>query len=311
MLIWLFLLFPFSIKACINSYPDVAIKKRKEMPLPLINQQDSRPRIRHIIAIAAGKGGVGKSTVAVNIALALKKQGYKVGILDADLYGPSIQKMLPCDRLPSQKGEWLFPGLAMGLKIISMAHFSEEGKAKAVRAPIANSIITQFLERVDWEGLDFLLIDFPPGTGDIQITLAQKAKIEGAVMVTTPQEVAGIDVLKAIDLFKAVNIPILGVIENMSYLKVEGRTEPLKPFGSGGGDKIARSAGSPLLAKVPIEEAISASCDRGVSLFTAEGAEEAKQAFTAAAKEVASYLEEHQGEGMPGFKMEWRNLAHE
>ncbi|CRX39033.1 Mrp/NBP35 family ATP-binding protein [Estrella lausannensis] len=281
------------------------------MPLPLINSQVSRPKIRHIIAIAAGKGGVGKSTVAVNMALALKEQGYKVGVLDADLYGPSIQKMLPCDRLPSQKGEWLFPGLAMGLKIISMAHFSEEGKAKAVRAPIANSIITQFLERVEWEGLDFLLIDFPPGTGDIQITLAQKAKIEGAVMVTTPQDVAGIDVLKAIDLFKAVHIPILGVIENMSYLKVEGREEPLKPFGSGGGDKIARSAGAPLLARVPIEEAISSSCDRGVSLFTAAGAEEAKAAFLSAAKALVSIVERSNEEGMVDFKMEWRNITHE
>lgn len=281
------------------------------MPLPMFNPQGIQPKIHHIIAIAAGKGGVGKSTVAVNLALVLKESGYKVGILDADLYGPSINKMLPLDRLPSQKGERIFPGLSHGLKIISMAHFSEEGKAKAVRAPIANSIIAQFLEKVQWEELDFLLIDFPPGTGDIQITLAQKAKIEGALMVTTPQDVAGIDVIKAIDLFKAVNIPILGIIENMSYLKVPGLLDVLRPFGSGGGEKIARDCGAPLIAKIPIDEKISYCCDRGVSLFSGSGGEEARDAFLNAGRKLASCLEFASEEGAGHFKMEWRNFPNE
>jgi len=255
------------------------------MPLQMFKP----PVIGHIIAVAAGKGGVGKSTVTANLALALKNLNFKVGILDADLYGPSIRKMLPEDQLPEKKGDQLFPAVSSGIKVMSMAYFGMGDKARAVRAPVANSLITQFLNSVEWGSLDFLIIDFPPGTGDIQLTLAQKAKIAGAVMVTTPQEVSVIDVVKAIDLFKTVNIPVLGIVENMSYLEVDSETT-LYPFGRGGGEMIETITGARLLANLPIDPLISASCDKGVSLFEQEGALDAKRCFTKLAKDISSLL---------------------
>lgn len=175
--------------------------------------------IKHVLAIAAGKGGVGKSTVAVHLALSLEKKGFKVGLLDADLYGPSIRHMLKEQQLPTQSEEnKVVPALAKGISYISMDFFLKEEEASLLRAPIANSIISQFLSGVAWGDLDYLLIDFPPGTGDIQLTLAQQADISGAILVTWPQELALLDVRKAMSHFVKSNIPILGVIENMHGL---------------------------------------------------------------------------------------------
>lgn len=234
--------------------------------MPLTVFQEKRPK--KILGIAAGKGGVGKSTVTVNLARAFKDMGLKVGILDADVYGPSIRKMLPETVLPVQKGERLFPGEAEGIKVISLAHFNKLNEALIVRAPIACKIVIEFLDLVDWGDLDYLLIDFPPGTGDIQLTLSQKAKISGVVMVTTPQEVAVMDVQKAIQMFDVVQVPILGVIENMSFIEV-GK-EKLFPFGKGGGAKLAKDNDLPLLGTVPIREAISLNSDKGIPLDTLE-----------------------------------------
>ncbi len=234
--------------------------------MPLQVFQEKKPK--RIIGIAAGKGGVGKSTVTVNLARAFKMMGLKAGILDADVYGPSIRKMLPETVLPIQKGERIFPGEAEGIKVISLAHFNKLNEALIVRAPIACKIVTEFLDFVDWGDLDFLLIDFPPGTGDIQLTLSQKAKISGVVMVTTPQEVAVMDVQKAIQMFDVVQVPILGIIENMSYMDV-GK-ERLYPFGKGGGERLAESNELPLLGSVPIRESISLNSDRGVPLDSIE-----------------------------------------
>jgi ATP-binding protein involved in chromosome partitioning len=267
------------------------------MPLPLIKEQPLGPlpgtgQVKHLVAIAAGKGGVGKSTVTVNIALALKEKGLKVGILDADLYGPSLRRMLPEDRLPAQAGKNLVPALCAGISMISMGFFRRQDEAAAVRAPIANGVISQFLNQVDWGPLDYLLIDFPPGTGDVQLTLAQQARLSGAVMVTTPQEVALMDVRKAIHLFHQVKVPVIGIIENMSYF-LEPRTgEKLYLFGRQGGERLAAENGVPLLGQIPVDPALSRSGDQGISLFSEQsGAQpETLQTFRNAAEQVGEEI---------------------
>lgn len=238
--------------------------------------------IKTVVAVAAGKGGVGKSSVAVNLALALKNRGFKVGLLDADVYGPSLEQMLPKGLEPSENmenPEKLLPGVTLGIPFISVAHFKKG--ASIVRAPIANQIIGQFLETVEWGELDFLIIDFPPGTGDIQLTLMQKAMISAAVMVTTPQIVAALDVRKATELFLKMNIPVLGVIENMSYFIEPVTKQRFTPFGKGGGESLAREFGIPLLGEIPIDPAISEAGDTGESLFNKGAESPAASAFDA------------------------------
>lgn len=221
---------------------------------------------RQILAIAAGKGGVGKSTVTINLALALARQGAQVGILDADVYGPSVRRMLPEQKLPAQKGPTLVPALCSGIKVMSLAFFRQENHAAAVRAPIANSLINQFITEVEWGPLDYLLIDFPPGTGDIQLTLCQKANLYGAIMVTTPQQVALMDVRKAMHLFEQVHVPILGVVENMSYFaQLDGSKAYL--FGKDGGRLLAEEFGVPLLAQIPLDPIVSQCGDSGSSIY--------------------------------------------
>lgn len=221
-----------------------------------------------VLAIAAGKGGVGKSTVAVNLALSLRNQGFEVGLLDADVYGPSLEQMLPEGMEPAVDPEneaRLLPAMTFGMPFISVAHFKK--KASIVRAPIANGIIEQFLEVVNWGELDFLIIDFPPGTGDIQLTLMQKGAISAAVLVTTPQAVALLDVRKAAELFQQMQIPILGVVENMSFFLDPSSNEKITPFGEGGGKRLAKEFSLPLLGEIPIDPLISQAGDEGESLF--------------------------------------------
>jgi ATP-binding protein involved in chromosome partitioning len=227
----------------------------------------SQSKKMQVIGIAAGKGGVGKSSVTVNLALALRQLNYSVGILDADIYGPSIRKMLPEDQLPSQIDQRISPAICSGIKMISMAYFRKDDEASVVRAPIANGVITQFIKQVNWGDLDFLLIDFPPGTGDVQLTLAQQANLIGAVMVTTPQEVALLDVRKAMNMFDQVKIPILGIVENMSYYHHIKTDEKIFIFGQGGGEKLARDSGVPFLGSIPIDPELCQSGDLGRSIF--------------------------------------------
>lgn len=228
--------------------------------MPLEMYQESKPVI---LAVASGKGGVGKSTVSVNLALALKEMGKRVGLLDTDLYGPSVRRMLPEDRMPTQDGETIIPALCSGIRMISMAYFRKEHEAAIVRAPIANNIVSQFINNVQWGPLDVLIIDFPPGTGDIQLTLSQQARISGAILVTTPQEVAVMDVRKSAHMFHQVKIPVLGIVENMSGYG----PDRIPLFGEGGGERLAGEIGAPLLAKLPIDPELSARADRGLSIF--------------------------------------------
>lgn len=236
------------------------------MPLNLFKEPSISSSISHIIGIAAGKGGVGKSSVTVHLASALQHLGFSVGILDADVYGPSLRKMLREDRFPEQREGKMIPALCQGIKMISMAYFRGESEACAIRAPIANGIITQFLKQVEWGNLDFLLIDFPPGTGDVQLTLGQQAKLSGAVMVTMPQEVSLIDVRKAVHLFEQLNIPIIGIVENMSYYLDSAKLKQYV-FGTGGGRRLAEELQVSLLGEIPIDPDISAFGDQGKSLF--------------------------------------------
>jgi ATP-binding protein involved in chromosome partitioning len=211
--------------------------------------------IKHVLAIGAGKGGVGKSTVAVNLALSLVKKGFKVGLLDADLYGPSIRHMLQEEKLPMQTDEnKIMPAIAGGIVYISMDFFLKEEEASILRAPIANSIISQFLEGVVWGDLDYLLIDFPPGTGDIQITLTQQANITAAILVTWPQDLALLDVRKALSHFVKSNIPILGVIENMHGL-----------FPGSAARKLAQQIDASFLFPLAFDPVISISADKRIA----------------------------------------------
>lgn len=281
------------------------------MPLPLFQAKKPLPppnpleNIGAVVGIAAGKGGVGKSTVTVNLALALKEKGYRVGIMDTDIYGPSIRKMLPEEQLPSQKGAIIQPALCKGIKMISMSFFRKVNEATAVRAPIANGLITQFIQNVEWGVLDYLLIDFPPGTGDVQITLSQKAHLLGALMVTTPQEVALLDVRKAISLFDQVNVPLVGVVENMSYFQTKG--EAYYPFGKGGGQKLAAERGVPLLGELPLDTLLCACGDKGESLFDCYPEAPIAQAYHRFAELFIAQITHMKAEnkGLRSFEMKW------
>ena len=243
------------------------ISSRNKPDSPSLSHGHPLSDVQAVIGIAAGKGGVGKSTMTVNLALALHAQGYRVGVIDSDLYGPSIRKMLPEDQPPIERDGMIEPAICRGIKMISMAFFRKIGEAAAIRAPIANRLIAHFINNVRWGALDYLLIDFPPGTGDIQLTLSQQAHLIGVVMVTTPQEVALIDVRKAISLFEQVKIPIIGIIENMSYYQVDETTPPLYLFGKGGGERLALETENSFLGHVPLDPSICLSGDQGKSLF--------------------------------------------
>lgn len=288
------------------------------MPLKMFKGPDSKQertslaKVEHVVAVAAGKGGVGKSTVTVNLALALKRAGYSVGVMDTDIYGPSIRRMLPEDELPSQKGDKITPAICHGIRMISMAYFRKENEATAVRAPIANGLINQFIHQIDWGYLDFLLIDFPPGTGDIQLTLSQQASLTGAVMVTTPQEVSVMDVRKAVHLFDLVNVPVIGVVENMSYYQSALGGEKVYLFGRGGGERLAQSIGAPLLGAIPVDPQISLCGDAGTSLFV-EGAEQtpAAEAFAELAEAFVAHItaiKRLSQECLSSFELTWKEM---
>ncbi len=204
------------------------------------------------LAVLAGKGGVGKSTVAHGITQAIYRKGFKVGILDADIYGPSSSHFLPPDTLPQVQGEKVLPADSGGIKTLSSAHFPRGKGACVVRAPIATQIVSQFIEEVEWGELDYLIVDFPPGTGDVQISLMQKISFTGALIVTTPQELALLDVRKSMEMCLQMGVEMIGVIENMSYFSPPGSKEKYPIFGEGGGQKLADEFAIPLLAQIPI-----------------------------------------------------------
>lgn len=270
-------------------------------------------KIKNVIAVAAGKGGVGKSSVATNLALALSRQGRKVGLMDTDLYGPSLRKLLPEDRLPSQGAHSVEPALAQGIKTMSMAYFQSDLTASAIRAPIANRMITQFIKQTDWGELDDLIIDFPPGTGDIQLTICQQIPITAALMVTTPQSLAVADVKKAINLFDRMKVPILGIIENMAYFLHEASKEKIFLFGKGGGESLAREVGAPFLGQLPIDADFSRYCDAGQILFDQKPDSILSKAFVQLANDLTVHLNElktQSGKRLESFEITWKEMSH-
>ncbi len=232
--------------------------------------------IKLILAIASGKGGVGKSTVAVNFALALKAKGLKVGLLDADIYGPSIPTMLGVSHVPPPVGQRLTPAEAFGLKLISIGFFVPSDSPMIWRGPMVMKAIDQFLHDVSWGELDCLVIDLPPGTGDAQLTLAQQVPVDGVVIVTTPSDVALIDARRGLQMFKKVNVPVLGIVENMSYFICPHCDERTDIFSAGGGKNVAELLGTEFMGEIPLDPKIRASGDRGAPVVASEP--ESKQA---------------------------------
>jgi ATP-binding protein involved in chromosome partitioning len=218
--------------------------------------------IRNAIAVGSGKGGVGKSTVAVNIAVALAQSGARVGLMDADIYGPNIPTMLGVEKLPPPHGQKIVPAQAYGLKMISMGLLVKPGQPLIWRGPMLNSAIRQFLGDVEWGELDYLIVDLPPGTGDASLSLAQSLPLSGAVIVTLPQLVSLEDASRGLNMFRTLEVPILGIVENMSYLDLPDGTR-MDLFGSGGGEQLAQATGANFLGKVPIDQNVRIGGDSG------------------------------------------------
>lgn len=241
----------------------------KEPPTPATQSADKLPKssihgVKRIIAVASGKGGVGKSTVASNLAVALSKTGARVGLCDCDLYGPSIAHMFGSQEQPYQNEEQqIVPIERYGLQLMSMGFLLEDDSPVIVRGPIATRYTQQFLRQCAWNDLDYLILDLPPGTGDIQLTIVQTVALDGVVIVTTPQEVALIDARKAVTMFQKVNVPILGIVENMSYFLCPSDGVAYPIFGKGGGEHEAKRLGVSLLGQVPIEMSVRESGDEG------------------------------------------------
>ncbi|MCC7431718.1 Mrp/NBP35 family ATP-binding protein, partial [bacterium] len=230
------------------------------------------PLVKYKIAVASGKGGVGKSTVSVNLAIALQKSGFKVAIFDSDIYGPSIAKMMNVEgqKPHSEDGKNLEPIENYGLKMISMAFFAKNDSALIWRGPMIQKAIEQFLRDVIWEEQDFMIIDLPPGTGDAQLTFSQVVELQGAVIVTTPQNVALRDAYKGVSMFQKVGVPISGIVENMSYYECSKCHEQSFIFSSGGGKKAAEELGVPLLGEIPIDTKIRIGGDKGEPIMISE-----------------------------------------
>jgi ATP-binding protein involved in chromosome partitioning len=258
------------------------------------------PRIRNILAVGSGKGGVGKSTTAVNLALALSAEGARVGVLDADVYGPSVPMMLGLSGRPdSPDGKSIEPMRAHGVEAMSIGFLVEQDTPMIWRGPMATSALTQLLTETLWGDLDYLIVDLPPGTGDIQLTLAQKIPVAGAIVVTTPQDVATLDARKALKMFEKVQVPVLGIVENMAVHVCTqcGHGEHL--FGQGGGERMAAQYGVPLLGSLPLEIGIREQGDAGVPIVVAAPESAAADAYRRTARQLVARLASRPRAAMP------------
>ncbi|HEY4955074.1 MAG TPA: Mrp/NBP35 family ATP-binding protein [Gemmatimonadaceae bacterium] len=275
--------------------------KPKSRALPVMGQEPSSqraavpaptpvtyPNLGNIIAISSGKGGVGKSTVASNLAIALAKQGARVGLMDADIYGPNIPRMMGVDRQPAVENEKIIPLEAHGVKVMSLGFLIERDQPAIWRGPIIMKIITQFVRDVAWGELDFFLVDMPPGTGDAQLSLVQATRVAGAIIVTTPQEVAIGDALRGAKMFQRVDVPVLGVIENMSWLECAHCGERTAIFGSGGGARLAAELAVPLLGQIPLYPPVLAGADVGMPIVVGEPESPPAVELTKTAERVAA-----------------------
>jgi ATP-binding protein involved in chromosome partitioning len=257
---------------------------------PVLGNKGIIPGVKNVVAVSSGKGGVGKSTVAVNLACALRQTGARVGILDADVYGPNVPMMLGVSGQPAVVDKKIVPFERHGLQVMSMALLVADDQPVIWRGPMLHSAVRQFLFDVAWHDLDYLVVDLPPGTGDAQLSLSQQAHLMGAVIVTTPQDVSVLDVKKAIRMFQTVNVPILGVVENMAWFSPPGSSERYHLFGQGGGAKIEREFGVPLLGQIPIEIAVREGGDGGNPIVVAAPASASAKALTEIAGKVAQRI---------------------
>ncbi|HVR21441.1 MAG TPA: Mrp/NBP35 family ATP-binding protein [Polyangiaceae bacterium] len=272
------------------------------MPLDLPSRDaapdDPVPGVKAVVLVMSGKGGVGKSTVAANLAIALKRLGATVGLLDADMYGPSVPTMFGITGQPPTDGQRIRPLERHGIKLMSIGFLLEDPKAAVVwRGPMLHGALVQFLKDVAWGELDVLLLDLPPGTGDIALTLSQKLRSSGAVIVTTPQEVALQDVYKSVSMAEKVGIPVLGVVENESYFVCDGCEKRHELFGAGGGQKIAEFSRAPLLGQIPLESAVREWGDAGVPIVEAAPGSSAGKAFGEVAERLVEELRARSGGG--------------
>lgn len=246
--------------------------------------------IKNIIAVGSGKGGVGKSTIAVNLAVSLAKCGAKVGLLDADIYGPNVPTMMGIDGLPpTPQNMKIQPAVAYDVKVMSIGFMVSPGQPLIWRGPMLHSAIKQFLMDVDWGDLDYLIVDLPPGTGDVQLSLVQTVPLSGGVIVTMPQQVSFDDAARAVSMFKKMEVPVLGIVENMSYLEMEDGSLR-RIFGEGGGEQLARMAGAPLLSNVPIDENIRAGGDQGAPVVVAEPESPGAKSIERLAQSIAARM---------------------
>jgi ATP-binding protein involved in chromosome partitioning len=262
------------------------------------------PGVKNIIAVASGKGGVGKSTTAANFALALKDQGLKVGVLDADIYGPSMPRLLGVHGQPQQlAGNKLDPMRAYGLKVMSMGFLVDEETPMIWRGPMVMSALTQMLKDVAWGELDVLVVDMPPGTGDAQLTMAQQVPLSGAVIVSTPQDLALIDARKGLNMFKKVNVPVLGIVENMSTFVCPHCGERSDIFGHGGAKDEAARLGVPFLGEVPLTMVVRETSDAGMPVVATDPSSPAAEVYRAIAAAAWAELERLQGADRPALKI--------
>lgn len=262
------------------------------------------PSVKHVIAVSSGKGGVGKSTVAANLAVALAQSGATVGLMDADIYGPNIPIMMGVEQPPEQQDGKLLPAESHGVKLISMGFFVPEETAVVWRGPMVHKALEQFFRDVLWGELDYLLIDLPPGTGDAQLTLSQLVPLSGAITVTTPQEVALYDVRKGMMMFQQVNVPLLGIIENMSFFLCPHCGERTEIFSHGGGERASAKFDIPFLGRIPIDPAIRAGGDIGMPIVAAQPGSPTTQAFKEIAAKLAATISTPAGEGQSVSRIE-------
>jgi len=285
-----------SIREAVGRLPGVsAVDVKLDAKVVSRPNHPSNPRlpgVKNIIAVAAGKGGVGKSTVSTNLAVALSRLGASVGIMDADVYGPSIPQMMGPPEVPTstQGGNRIVPAVHHGIRVLSIGFFVEKGGAVIWRGPMVHKLLQQFIEDVEWGELDYLIVDLPPGTGDAQLSLSQLLPVTGAVMVTTPQEVSVIDVEKALAMWQRVEVPVIGLIENMSGFVCPSCGHHEEIFLRGGGRRLAERAGIPLLGEVPLQPAVSRAGDSGKPVVLADPSSKVAETFLAIASTVACAL---------------------
>jgi ATP-binding protein involved in chromosome partitioning len=278
-----------AVVAALPGVTSVSVTMDAEVPKGRgLGEKLTVPGVRNIVAVSSGKGGVGKSTVAVNLAVSLARDGARVGLLDADVYGPNVPLMLGVgDMRPTINVNKLVPLEAHGVRLMSMAVLKPGDEPMIVRGPILHGLVRQFLQDVEWGELDYLIVDMPPGTGDVQLSLAQLVPVQGAVLVTTPQEVALADVRRALRMFETVNVPVLGVVENMSYFVAPDTGVRYNIFGEGGGQRLSEEYGVPFLGAVPIGIEVREGGDSGVPIVVSAPESPQAGAFRRVAEEVA------------------------